>query len=333
MKELIKQLTQIPGPSGYESAIRETIREIIKPHVRETRVDAMGNLIAQVGTKAAGGMRVMIAAHMDEIGLIVSHIEKKGLVRFSNLGGVLPRYLAGGRVVFLNGTRGVINSDRHDEVSKIQPISQFFIDIGAISEKDCPVKIGDLAVFDREFLDLGKRVSSKALDDRCGCALMIETIQRVKQSPHELLFVFCTQEEVGSRGATTAAYQLDADLGIALDVTPVGDILGVKMQVNLGEGPAIKVRDVGHIADPAVVNWMVRTARELKVPHQLEVLDVGSTDARAMQISRGGMPSGALSIPCRYVHSPSEMIDMDDYAHALTLLTGLLSREIKLEKK
>ena len=333
MKELLKQLVQVPGPSGYESAIRETIREIIKPHVQETRVDAMGNLIARVGSKSKGGMRVMVAAHMDEIGLIISHVDKKGLARFSNIGTVMPHYLPGKRVLFLNGTRGVINSDRHDDLSRIQPISEFFVDVGASNEKDCPVKTGDLAVFEGEFLDLGKRVSSKALDDRSACSLMIETIKRIKHTPHELYFVFCTQEEVGSRGATTAAYQLDAELGIAVDVTPVGDILGVKMQVNLGEGPAIKVRDIGHIADPAVVDWMVRTAKDLKIPYQLEVLDVGSTDARAMQISRSGMPSGALSIPCRYVHSPAELIDMDDYGHALNLLTGLLSQEIRLEKK
>ena len=333
MKELIKQLAQIPGPSGYESAIREAIKKIIKPHVQELRVDAMGNLIARLGTKTSGGMRVMVAAHMDEIGVIVSHVEKNGQVRFSNIGSVFPRYLPGNRVVFLNGTRGVINSDRYEDPSKIQPISQFFIDVGASSKKDCPVKTGDLAVFDREFLDMGKRVSSKALDDRVACALMIETIKKITKTPHELYFVFSTQEEVASRGATTAAYQLDAELGIALDVTPVGDILGIKMQVSLGEGPAIKVRDVGHIADPAVVNWMVAGAKVLKVPYQLEVLDIGSTDARAMQISKSGMPSGALSIPCRYVHSPSELIDMDDYGHALTLLTGLLSREIRLENK
>lgn len=333
MKELLQQLTQIPGPSGYESAIRKTIAEIIKPHVQELKVDSLGNLIARSGKASRDGRRVMIAAHMDEIGIIVSHVEKSGLVRFSNIGTVLPRYLPGSRVLFLNGTRGVINSDRSDDAGKVQPISQFFLDVGAKSDKDCPVKAGDLAVFDREFLDLGQRVSSKALDDRCACALMIETIKAVKNTPHELYFVFSVQEEVGSRGATTAAFQLDTELGIALDVTPAGDILGVKMQVNLGAGPAIKVRDVGHIADPTVVNWMVGGAKTTRVPYQLEVLDVGSTDARAMQISKSGMRSGALSIPCRYVHSPSELIDMEDYANAITLLTGLLTRPIKLESR
>lgn len=332
MKELLHQLTQIPGPSGYESAIREAIKEIIKAHVQELRVDAMGNLIARVGTKAKDGLRVMVAAHMDEIGIIVSHVEKNGLVRFSNIGTVLPRYLPGSRVRFLNGTRGVINSNKSDDQSKIQPINQFYIDVGARNLKDCPVKTGDLAVFDREFLDMGRRVSSKALDDRSACALMIETIKRINKTPHELNFVFSTQEEVGSRGATTAAFQLETELGIALDVTPAGDIMGVKMQVNLGDGPAIKVRDVGHIADPAVVNWMVAGAKAAKLPYQLEVLDVGTTDARAMQISRAGMRSGVLSLPCRYVHSPSELIDMEDYENALNLLTRLLSQPIILER-
>lgn len=333
MKELLQQLTQVPGPSGYESAIRDTIREIITPHVSEVRVDAMGNLIATLGKKSKTGMRVMIAAHMDEIGIIVSHVEKNGLVRFSNIGSVLVRYLPGSRVRFLKGTRGVINSDKAEDNSKIQPINQFFVDVGAGSDKDCSVKTGDLAVFDREFLDLGQRVSAKAMDDRSSCALMIEIIKGIKDTPHELNFVFSTQEEVGSRGATTAAYHLEPDLGIALDVTPVGDILGVKMQVNLGDGPAIKVRDVGHIADPAVVNWMVEGAKAIKSPYQMEVLDIGSTDARAMQISRAGMLSGALSLPCRYVHSPSEVIDMADYKNALKLMVHLLSHPARFENK
>ena len=330
MKELLQKLTQIPGPSGYESVVRETIRAEIKPYVKEIKVDAMGNLIAKAGQKTEQGLHIMIAAHMDEIGIIVSHIEKNGLVRFSNIGTVLPRYLPGSRVRFLNGTRGVINSDKPEDLSKIQPVSKCYIDVGAASEKDCPVKTGDLAVFDREFIDLGLRVTSKALDNRSSCALLIETIKAVKDTPHELNFVFSTQEEVGARGATTAAYGMEVDLGIALDVTPVGNLLGVKMQVNLGQGPAIKVRDVGYIADSNVVNWMVASAKALKIPYQLEVLDIGSTDARVMQISKAGMLSGVLSLPCRYVHSPSEMIDMVDYENALKLMTHLLSQPFGL---
>jgi endoglucanase len=330
MKNLIQKLTQIPGPSGFEQEIRQAIRTEVSALSKSIQVDALGNLIVRIGQKTAGGMRVMIAAHMDEIGVIVSHVEKKGFVRFSNLGTYFPRYLAGSRVRFLNGVRGVINHDRPDDATKIPGMEKFLVDVGATSEKDCPVKIGDVGVIDREFLDMGNRVASKALDDRVSCAVLIETMRCIKSTPHELVFVFSAQEESGSRGAQTAAYAIEADLGIAIDVTPTGDILGVKMQTYLGEGPAIKVRDVGMIADPQVVNWMVATAKKEKIKYQLEVLEVGSTDARSMQIARGGMLTGALSIPCRYVHSPSEVVDMGDVTLTVRLLTALLSERIKL---
>ena len=168
------------------------------------------------------------------------------------------------------------------------------------------------------------------MDDRAACAVLIETMRNIKTTPNELVFVFSTQEEVQSRGAQTAAYAIEADLGIAVDVTPSGDIVGVKMQIYLGQGPAIKVRDVGMIADPKVVKWMADTAKKNQIPCQMEVLDVGSTDARTMQIARSGMLAGALSIPCRYVHSPSELVDMDDITQTVKLLTVLLSERIQL---
>jgi endoglucanase len=330
MKNLIQKLTQTPGPSGYEQEIRKVIREEITPLAKSIQVDALGSLIVRLGEKKPGGLRVMVAAHMDEIGVMVNHVEKKGFVRFSNLGTVFPRYLAGGRVRFLNGVRGVINHDRPEDLAKIPGIEKFFIDVGATSDKDCSVKVGDVAVFDREFLDMGKRVSSKAMDDRVACAVLIETMRNIKTTPNELVFVFSTQEEVQSRGAQTAAYAIEADLGLAVDVTPTGDILGVKMQVYLGQGPAIKVRDAGMIADPKVVKWMADTAKKNQIPCQMEVLDVGSTDARTMQIARSGMLTGALSIPCRYVHSPSELVDMNDVTQTVKLLTALLSERIQL---
>ncbi len=333
MKELLQKLTQTPGPSGYESAVRDIIRAEIKPYAKDVKVDALGNLIVKIGKKTEGGLRIMVAAHMDEIGLMVSHVEKNGALRFSNLGFVMPRYLPGSRVRFLNGVRGVIDSVKPEDLTKIQPLNQFFIDVGCNSDKDCPVKPGDVAVFDREFTDLGQRVTSKALDDRSSCALLVEAIKAIKETPHELNLVFSVQEEVGSRGATTAAYGLDVDLGLALDVTPVGQLMGVKLQVELGKGPAIKVRDVGYLADSNVVNWMIDSAKKLKIPYQMEVLDIGSTDARVMQLSKAGMPSGVLSLPCRYVHSPSEMIDMVDYENSLKLLLNLLSQPVNLRKE
>jgi tetrahedral aminopeptidase len=224
----------------------------------------------------------------------------------------------------------VINSDRPDDLHKTVTQEKLFIDTGASSDKDCPVKVGDVGVFDREFIDLGKRVTAKALDNRTSCAVMIETIKRIHNSPNELVFVFSTQEEVGVRGATTSAYNIEPDLAIALDVTPSMDIMGIKMQIDLGAGPAIKVRDMGMICDPRVVRWMEASAKKNKIPYQLEVLDVGSTDARGMQISKAGMPTGVISIPCRYVHSPSEVIDLGDLDQTVALLTLLLNNTITL---
>ena len=328
MKTLLKKLVEASGPSGYESNVREIIRNEISPYSKQVNVDTFGNLIVRIGEKSKDGLRIMIAAHMDEIGIIVTHVEKNGLIRFSNIGGVFLRHLAGSRVVFLNGARGVINSDKAEDLSKLQSMDKYFIDAGATSAKNCPVKTGDLGVFDQEFVDLGQRVVAKAFDDRSSCAALIEVIKQIKNTPHELVFVFSTQEEVGSRGAQAAAYGIDADLGIAIDVTPVGNILGKNMQVDLGSGPAIKVRDFGFIVDPRVVNWMVEAANKIKVPYQLEVLEVGTTDAKVMQITKAGMLAGAVSIPCRYVHSPSEMIDMVDYENTIKLLVQLLGNRV-----
>ncbi len=336
MKELLKKLTETAAPSGHESPIRDVIRAEIKDLPAVVNVDKLGNLVVTMGKRTAKGQKVMIAAHIDEIGMIVSHIEKNGLVRFSNLGTIFSQYLPGSRVKFLNGVRGSIHIDKPDDVGTLfsnqtgMPIEKHFIDVGANSEKDCPLKVGDVGVFDREFVDMGKRVTAKSLDNRSSVAVMIEAMKKIGSAPHELVFVFSTQEEVGVRGATTSAYEINPDLAIALDVTPSRDIIGVSMQTDLGKGPAIKVRDVGMIADPRVVKWMEKTAKKIGIPYQLEVLDVGTTDARAMQITRAGMPTGAISIPCRYVHSPSEMVDVDDLQAEVNLLVELLSKPIQM---
>jgi endoglucanase len=195
------------------------------------------------------------------------------------------------------------------------------------------VKIGDVGVFQRPFLDLGKRLVSKAMDDRIGAAVLIEALRQVKDTPHQLFFVFSTQEEVGLRGATTAAYAIDPDIGGSVDVSGTGDAprrTKVRMQVGLGKGPAIKVRDGGMLSDRRVVDWMVRASEKRGLPYQLEILEGGTTDARAMQLTRAGIPAGCISIPCRYIHSPSEMVDYDDVQNAVRLLVELLSQPVEL---
>jgi endoglucanase len=193
------------------------------------------------------------------------------------------------------------------------------------------VRIGDVAAFERPFIDLGDRLVSKAMDDRIGAAVIIEVLRALNVSPHQLFFVFSVQEEVGLRGATTAAFGVDPDLGLAVDVTGTGDTpKGRKMEVGLGKGPAIKVRDSGMLADPRVVDWMVKTAEKDRIPYQLEILEGGTTDARALQLTRAGVPTGCLSIPTRYIHSPSEMVAYGDVQNAVRMLVELLSRPVQL---
>ncbi|UCE01087.1 MAG: M42 family metallopeptidase [Chloroflexota bacterium] len=332
MKSLIKELVETTGPSGFEKNIREVIRTKIESHADEVRVDALGNLIAIKGQPATGGKKIMLAAHMDEIGVIATHIDESGFIRFTTIGGVQRHTCIGGRVRFLNGTQGVIGYETLDDVNKLPTFNQMYIDVGASSRADCPVRVGDVAAFDRPFSAYGQRLVSKAMDDRIGVAILIETLQQIKSGYNQVYFVFSVQEEVGLRGATTAAYGLDPDIGIAVDVTRSGDTpKGIKMDVVLGSGPAIKVRDSGMLSDPRVVDWMVATAEKAKIPYQLEVLEAGTTDARAIQLTRAGVPAGCISIPCRYVHAPSEMVDYDDVQNAVRLLTALVKHKVKLD--
>jgi endoglucanase len=332
MKELIKKLVETHSPSGYEAAIRQVIRAEVEPFADEVRVDNLGSLIVRKGTPSPDGLTIMLAAHMDEIGLMATHVDDNGFIRFLPIGGVRPGTCPGGRVRFLNGVFGVIGQERIDDLHKTPAFEQMFIDVGATGREQCPVRVGDVAVFERSFQDLGNRLVAKAMDDRIGVAVLIETLRQLVQTPHQVYFVFSVQEEVGLRGATTAAYGLDPDVGVALDVTAWGDTpKGAKMDVALGKGPAIKVRDSGMLADPRVVDWMVRLAEGAGLPYQLEVLERGSTDARAIQLTRAGVLAGTISIPCRYVHSPSEMVDIDDVHNAVRLLLAMLQNPLQFE--
>ena len=331
MKQLLKTLTETFGPSGYENAVRDVVLKEVKPLANEVRVDALGNLI--VRKKPASGSKnpkkIMFAAHMDEIGVIVSHIDKNGFARFTNIGGTFGRYTLGARVRFLNGTAGLVGYDRLEQMDNWLPIDKMYIDVGATSKKDCPIKVGDVAAFERPFVEMGNRFVAKSLDDRAGVVALIETLRAIKSTPNDLYFVFTTQEEVGSRGAGVAAFGIDPDLGIAVDVTPTGDTpSSLKVVMELGLGPCVKFRDLGALSDPRVVNWMLTTAEKAKIPHQREVLLIGGTDAREMQTARAGVMAGAVSIPVRYVHSSSEMVDYDDMKNTVKLLTALASKPV-----
>ncbi len=330
MDELIKRLVEAYGPSGFEDQVREMIRREVQPYADDITVDAMGNLIARK-TGDGSGLKVMIAAHMDEIGVMVTHITEKGFLRFTNIGGVRPHTLMGARVRFADGTLGVVYSEKVDSVSQIHPLGKHYIDVGASGPDDCPVEVGAAACFERSFVARGDHYTAKSMDDRIGCVVAIETMQRLAASPHEVFFVFSVQEEVGTRGAETAANALAPDVGIAVDVTLAGDPPGAPtIAVKLGAGTAIKVKDSGMIAHAGLVRHMRRVAEEAGIDYQLEVLELGSTDARSMQIAGAGSAAGCVSIPCRYVHSQSETVAASDVEGSIRLLTEILSNPIEL---
>ncbi|MBN1992576.1 MAG: M42 family metallopeptidase [Anaerolineae bacterium] len=332
MKDLIKQLTEAYGPPGYEQAVRDLIRQHVTPHADSVEVDPLGNLHA-VKKGNGQGVKIMLAAHMDEIGLMVSHVDDKGFARFTSLGFVHPATMVGNRAIFTNGAMGVINVEKwpHPDAPDHSQRS-LYLDFGVKNKKELPVRVGDVAAFQRPFVDLGDALVAKSMDNRIGCAILVETLRQLQQTPHAVHFVFTVQEEVGVRGATTAAYKVHPDVSIALDVTDSGDVPERKhFEVKMGHGPAIKIMDKGMLAHPGLKKWMVETATKNKIPYQMEILTLGSTDARAMQLAHEGSAAGAISIPCRHVHTPSEMVSYSDVQNAVKLLLAMLAGPAKLE--
>ena len=330
MKDLIRRLTEAYGPSGHEEQIRDIIRAEVQPLADDVRVDVLGNLMA-LKKGSGGGKKVMLAAHMDEIGLIISYVDEQGFLRFQPIGGVDATTLAGGRVQFADGSTGVIAAENRQEFKKDPELTRLFIDVGATSRDEAKARLGQAVGFVRPFADLGQRIVAKALDDRISCAILIEVLRRLEDSLHEVYFVFSVQEEVGLRGAQTCAYGLDPDLGIAVDITVAADTPEAKkLAMKLGAGPCIKIMDSGMLAHPGVKDAMIRVAEANGIPYQLEVLDRGSTDAAAIQLVRGGVPAGCVSVACRYYHTPSEMVDMGDVENSVKLLLAILKTSIEL---
>ena len=335
----LRDLTQTYGPSGREEAVREYIRARVEAWADEVRVDALGNLIARRGPRdgaapgcgGGSGRRIMVAAHMDEIALIATHIDEKGFIRVEPVGGQDPVILMGQRVEFAGGVIGVVSSEKLDGARDLK-MGKLFVDIGAASGDDArrSVRVGDMAVFHRPLERAGRRLVAKAMDDRSGCAVVMEAMARLEDSPHEVYFVFTVQEEVGLRGARTASFGIEPDVAVAVDITLAGDTPEPehRVAVELGKGPAVKVKDNSQIAHPLVRRWMEGTAEAEGIPYQLEVLPFGGTDAGAMQLARAGVPAGTLSIPTRYAHTPGEMVDAGDLEGAVRLLVAMLQRPL-----
>jgi len=328
MQDLLKKVTQAFGVSGNEEEIRDVITSEIKKYVDEIKVDAMGNLIA---IKKGKKKKIMFASHMDEIGVIATFIDEKGFIRFSNVGGVSPFNALAQRVKFKNGTIGCINVEEKLEDYKGLKLGKMYIDIGCKNREEAEklVKIGDTANFVGEFFVQGDCAISKAMDNRSGCAVLIELIKSLPKTDNEIYFVFTTQEEVGLRGAKTAAFGIMPDCAVAIDVTLSGDTPQCNnREVKLGFGPAIKVKDSAYIAHPQIRRELEDLASSNGIPYTLELLDRGGSDPGAIQTTGIGVPCGGISIPCRYVHTPSEMISLEDVKNCVKL-AGLFAKNYK----
>jgi len=326
LKDLLEKLSNAHGISGYEGDIREIIRGEIEPYVDDVRVDRIGNII---GTKKGKNPSVMIAAHMDEIGLMAKYVDDKGFIRFVTVGGWFDQTLLSQRVI-VSGKKGRINGvigskppHRMDAEERKKPIKadDMFIDIGAKNREDAEemgVVPGSTVVIDMELKELGNgKVTGKAFDNRAGVVMMIEALKRMK-TDLTVYAVGTVQEEVGLKGAKTSAFGLNPDVAIATDVTIPGDHPGIEKKdasIEMGKGPSVNVLDAsgrGLITPEPVLKWLCETANRNDIPIQLDVSSGGTTDATAIFLARDGIPSGGISIPCRYIHSPVEVMDIED---------------------
>lgn len=337
----LKQLSEAVGVTGREDKVREIVIEAIAGQVDEVRVDSIGNVIALKKGDRASALRVMVAAHMDEVGLMINHIEKSGELRFYKVGGLDDRILPA-KMVWIGDEQvpGVIGAKpvhltERQERNKVIKYNNLVIDIGASSQEEAQkqVKVGDYATFATEFVELDpdgenwRAVRGKAFDDRAGCAVLIELLKT--QYPFDLYGVFTVQEEVGLRGARVAAFAIEPDLAFVLEGTAANEIptkKDVSPSTRMGQGPAITIMDRSFFADRRLVRLLVDTAEALGIPHQFKQPGIGGTDAGAIHRSKVGVPSITVSVPCRYIHSPAAMLSLDDFDNTVTLMREALLR-------
>jgi endoglucanase len=325
--ELLKKIIDAFGPSGREDEVRGVIEKEIAPYVDDIICDNMGNLICH---KKGEGKKLMIASHMDEIGVIATHIDEKGFIRFANIGGVSPSNCVNRGVRFENGTKGVISHETKSQ-AKDCGLDKMYIDIGAESraEAEAKVRIGDMAVFEGEFKIMGNRAASKTMDDRVGCYALIEAVKAASECPNDLYAVFTVQEELGMRGAKTAANAIEPDMAIAIDVSGVGDTPESRIiDLALGKGPSVKIRDGSYIISPKARDFMISCAKEAQIDFQLEAASFGGTDTGAIMLTGSGVPAATTSIPCRYIHSPQETVDLNDVKNEIKFISKMIETKV-----
>lgn len=325
MKQLLQTLTETCAPTGHEATIREVIRRELEPLVDEFQIDPLGSLLARKGEKAQNGKRILLACAMNEEGLIASHIDSHGFVRFTALGGATPFLLPGVRVRFVNGAQGVIGAESTPTPEQIPALEKRFIDVGAAGPQDCPVEVGEAAAFDEPCLFDGQHVIAKALGNRAGVAVALETLRRLERGVNEVWVAFNIRPE-----SSMSAYALAPDVGLWLLPAMAEDTPPSPRSLALGKGPAIVIKARHLLADPRVIAWMSAAAEQGGLPLQRQASDEGSK-AGPLHQARAGVPSGSLGLPCRFLHSPSERMHLDDLEHAVRLLTILLANPVSIE--
>lgn len=341
MKALLKRLSEAQGVSGFEDDVREILIKELEPFTDYIGVDDLGNLIAtREGEENA--KNIMLAAHMDEIGLMVKYIDDDGFLKFTKIGGINDQMLLNHDVTIhtpKGPVLGVIGSKpphrmKAEEKKKITTHDKMFIDIGASSKEEAEkkVNVGDPITIRQKFHSLTRdRVMGKAFDNRVGCAILVEVMKQV-ESKATIHAVGTVQEEVGLKGARTSAYRLNPDLALALDVTIAGDHPGIQKEdapSKLGGGPAITLLDAGGrgiITHPHIKELLINVAQEEDIPYHVEVSEGGTTDASVIHLTRRGIPTGVVSVPTRYIHTPVSVVSMQDIHNTVKLILGLLGR-------
>ena len=341
--ELLERLLSTPGISGREERIRELVAKELDALVDEVHTDRMGSLL---GVRKGGAPRVMLCAHMDSIGFLVSHIDDDGYLRISPVGGFDPRTLVAQRVLvsgkndyvgLMSPATKPIHLLKKEERDKSPKIEEFFVDLMLpADEVQRNVSIGDPITLLRDPITTDQAVTAPYLDDRLGVFILLEALERVTDTDAEIYAVVSVQEEVGLRGARTSSFGIDPDMGIALDITVAADLPGADKAQNpssLGKGVSLGIMDASSISDPRLVNRFRELAEENGIKHQLEVSLGGGTDAGGIQMARAGAPVITVSTPVRYVHTANEMASVEDIEATIDLLARFLStaQEIRLE--
>lgn len=324
-KQLLNDLCQLHGVSNDEHEVTEFIKNQIKDYVDEMTVDALGNLIAH---KKGKGKKMMLAGHMDQIGLIVTNILENGLIKFSNIGGINHHNLYYCRVVFKNGIVGVV-ANKHLDKHDTRKLSDMFIDIGFDKKADTEkhIAIGDYCTYCASTVIDDTKVITPALDDRIGCFIIIEALKQLKDCKYDLYCTFSVQEEVGSRGSKVASYAITPDYGIAFDVT-TDNCNDDSFPQKMGLGACVKLKDSSVLCHKKIVSHLENVAKDNNIKYQKEILSAGGTDAGSMHLNKEGVLVGGISVATKHIHSTNEMCSVSDIEDCISLTVKMLETEI-----